>query len=97
MRKLPLSHSSNSRPRLLLSPDSTNDVSPGRRAGRGGPWGDARVYFAASEGPAFGVFRLVRWVKGGGGEWEHGALATFFVESREPTPSLAPRPLPGRP
>ena len=51
----------------------------GRGAGRGGPWGDARVYFAAPEGPAFlGVFRLVCGVKGGAGEWERGALATFF-------------------
>lgn len=60
----------------------------GRDAGRGGPWGDARVYFAAPEGPAgFWVFRLVCGVKGGAGEWERGALATFFsLKPENPLP-----------
>lgn len=31
------------------------------------------------------------------GEWEHGAPAPLFLETREPARSLAARPLPGRP
>lgn len=51
---------------------------------------------AATEGPALGVFPLVCWVRRGGREWKHDALATFFIETREPIPSLASPELPGR-
>lgn len=55
-----------------------------------------RNKLAATEGPVLGVFPLVCWVRRGGREWKHDALATFFIETREPMPSLAPRELPGR-
>lgn len=41
-------------------------------------------------------FLLLCLVRGEDRKWEHGALDTFFVETWEPTPFLAPRPPPGR-
>lgn len=79
IHRLPLSHSSNSWPPLVLSQASPNDLSLGTVHGEGRPLGRCPGVLYNPRRPCFfGVFRLVCGVKGGAGEWERGALATCF-------------------
>lgn len=86
---MPLSHSSNCR--RVLYRDPPTDLKPGnaKRAGEHPlPRGEARC-ICSLRSLSFQRLQLSALGESWGGEWEHGALATFFFLSIHGNPAMA--------